>query len=150
MLSQYLPLWTINWNNIEKISRWLTLLKLYRIGKVFPSSVYSEETHKKRPYWEFFLSVFSLIWTEYGDLQSKSPYSVRMWENMDQKNSEHGHFLRSVMILEGPVRINAVTLLIYKLWTECLKSDSHLPKKFVLFASMIALQKWWKMLFIPS
>ena len=32
-----------------------------------------------------------------------------------------------------------------------LKSDSHLPKKnFLLFTSMITLQKWWKMLFISS
>ena len=31
-----------------------------------------------------------------------------------------------------------------------LKSDSHLPKKFFLLASMIALQKWWKILFISS
>ena len=33
---------------------------------------------------------------------------------------------------------------------ELLKSDSHLPKNSLLFASMIALQKWWKMLFISS
>ena len=25
------------------------------------------------------------------------PHSVRMWENMDQKNSEYGHISRSVM-----------------------------------------------------
>ena len=31
-----------------------------------------------------------------------------------------------------------------------LKSGSHLPKKAFLFASVIALQKWWKMLFISS
>ena len=31
-----------------------------------------------------------------------------------------------------------------------LKSDSNLLKKNLLFASMIALQKWWKMLFISS
>ena len=31
-----------------------------------------------------------------------------------------------------------------------LKSDSHLPKKFVLFAALKALWKWWKMLFISS
>ena len=31
-----------------------------------------------------------------------------------------------------------------------LKSDSRLRKKFVLFASMKALYKWWKMLFISS
>ena len=24
-----------------------------------------------------------------------SPYSVRIWENKDQNNSEYGHFLRS-------------------------------------------------------
>ena len=28
-----------------------------------------------------------------------------------------------------------------------LKSNSHLPKNLFLFASMIAIQKWWKMLF---
>ena len=33
---------------------------------------------------EFFL-VFSRIWTEYRDLPGKSPYSVRLWENMDLK-----------------------------------------------------------------
>ena len=33
----------------------------------------------------FFWSVFSAIWTEYGDLRSKSPYSVRIRENTDQK-----------------------------------------------------------------
>ena len=33
----------------------------------------------------FFSSVFSFIPTKYGDLQSKSPYSVRRQENTDQK-----------------------------------------------------------------
>ena len=33
----------------------------------------------------FFWSVFSCIWTENRDLQSKSPYWVRMQDNMDQK-----------------------------------------------------------------
>ena len=32
-----------------------------------------------------FWSVFSCIWTEYGDLRRKSPYSVRMQESTDQK-----------------------------------------------------------------
>ena len=31
-----------------------------------------------------------------------------------------------------------------------LKSDSHLPKFYFSFASMIALQRWWKMHFILS
>ena len=32
----------------------------------------------------------SRIWTECGEI----PYSIRMRENMDQNNSEYGHFLR--------------------------------------------------------
>ena len=32
----------------------------------------------------FFWSVFSCIWTEYGDLLRKSPYSERIQENTDQ------------------------------------------------------------------
>ena len=32
-----------------------------------------------------FWSVFSRIWTEYGEIRSFSPYSVRMRENTDQK-----------------------------------------------------------------
>ena len=47
-------------------------------------------------YSELFWSVFSRIRTEYGEIRSISPYSVRMWENADQNNSEYGHFLRSV------------------------------------------------------
>ena len=47
-------------------------------------------------YSEFFWSVFSRIWTEYGEMQSISPYSVQMWKNTDQKNSEFGHFAPSV------------------------------------------------------
>ena len=39
-----------------------------------------------------FWSAFSCIWTEYGDLRSKSPYSVGIQENTDQKNSVFGHF----------------------------------------------------------
>ena len=52
--------------------------------------------HKKCPYLELFWSVFSHIWTEYGEIRSISPYSARMRESTDQNNSEYGHFLRSV------------------------------------------------------
>ena len=45
---------------------------------------------KKSLYSELFWSVFSRIRTEYGDLLYKSPYSVQMWENADQKNSKYG------------------------------------------------------------
>ena len=54
--------------------------------------------HKKCPYLEFFWSVFSQIRTEYGEIRSISPFSVRMRENTDQKNSEYGHFLRSINV----------------------------------------------------
>ena len=40
----------------------------------------------------FFWSVFSCIWTEYGYLTRKSPYSVQMRENTDHKNSVLGQF----------------------------------------------------------
>ena len=43
----------------------------------------------------FFWFVFSCIRTEYGDLQSKSPYTVRIQENADQKKCVFGHFSRS-------------------------------------------------------
>ena len=33
----------------------------------------------------FSWSIFSCIWTEYGDLRSSSPYSVRIREDTDQK-----------------------------------------------------------------
>ena len=40
-------------------------------------------------------SVFSSIWTEYGEVLRIYPYSVRMPENTYQTNSEYGHFSRS-------------------------------------------------------
>ena len=51
---------------------------------------------EKRPYSELFWSVFSCIRTEYREILRISPCSVRMPENTDQSNSEHGHFLHSV------------------------------------------------------
>ena len=44
------------------------------------------------PYSELFWSAFSRIRTEYGQILRISPYSVRMRENTDQKNSEYGKF----------------------------------------------------------
>ena len=44
---------------------------------------------------KFFRSVFSLIWTQSGDLLCKFPYPVQMRENTDQSNSEHELFLCS-------------------------------------------------------
>ena len=41
------------------------------------------------PYSEFFWYVISRIRTKYQEMLRISPYSVRMWENMAQKNSKH-------------------------------------------------------------
>ena len=47
-------------------------------------------------------SVFRVnrIWSQYPEILRFSLYSVRMRENADQNNSEHGHFLRSVSGLD--------------------------------------------------
>ena len=50
---------------------------------------------EKCPYSELFWSAFSRIRTEYGEIRSIFPYSVRMRENADQNNSEYGHFLHN-------------------------------------------------------
>ena len=49
---------------------------------------------KKCPYSELFWSAFSRIRTEYREIRSTSPYSVRMLENKNQNNSKYGHFSR--------------------------------------------------------
>ena len=52
-----------------------------------------------------FLVFFSHIQTEYWDLLCKSPYSVRIPENTDQKHSEYGQFLRNVIQPYFQIRI---------------------------------------------
>ena len=51
---------------------------------------------EKCQYPDFFLVCISPIWAKYGEIRNISPYLVQMRENMDQKNSEYGHFTRSV------------------------------------------------------
>ena len=60
---------------------------------------------EKCPNTDFFWSVFSDIWTEYeflrmwtenGDLRGKSPYSVRILENTDQKKTPYLDTFHSV------------------------------------------------------
>ena len=48
-------------------------------------------------HWNFFWPVCSRIRADCEELQSKSPYSVRIWENTDKKNSQYGHFSCSVI-----------------------------------------------------
>ena len=69
------------------------------IKKLFTSALFLLTRRKKCPYSEFFWSVFSHIQTEYGEILSISQYSVRMWENADENNSEHGRFSCSVNVL---------------------------------------------------
>ena len=58
---------------------------------LFPDVLlFSTSLREKRPFSEFFWSVFSHIWTKYGEILRVFPYSVRMQENT--KNSEYGHF----------------------------------------------------------
>ena len=52
---------------------------------------------KKCQYLELFWSVFSGIWTEYGETRSMSPYSVQTRKNTGQNNSEYRHFSRSAL-----------------------------------------------------
>ena len=51
------------------------------------------EKCKKCRYSELLWSVFSSIWTEYGEIGRISPYSIRMRENADQNNFEYEPFL---------------------------------------------------------
>ena len=61
----------------------------------FPRISKEETLREKCPNMEFFWSVFSRIWSEYGDLLLKSAYSVQVRENKDQKNAVFGQFLPS-------------------------------------------------------
>ena len=54
--------------------------------------------HEKYPHSESFWSVFPRILNRYREILRVSPYSVRMLENANQKNSEYGHLSRSGII----------------------------------------------------
>ena len=51
-----------------------------RLSQVLYRTHYAKNVQK----WNFFWSVFSLIWAENGDLRIESLYSVLIWENTDQ------------------------------------------------------------------
>ena len=70
---------------------------LYLLHKMIISYYLKELTlREKCPYSELFWSAFYRIRTEYGEIGSISPYSVRMRSHADQNNSKYGHFLRNV------------------------------------------------------
>ena len=78
-----------------RFSFWKAKLVPAKLIQVF-ISLFQITLREKCPYSRFFWSVFSCLRTEYGEMRSFSPYSVRIRENTDQKNSEYGHFSRSV------------------------------------------------------
>ena len=57
-------------------------------------------TTEKCSYSEFLWSAFSCMQTQYGDLRSKSLYSVGMRENADQENFKYGQFLFNVVFIK--------------------------------------------------
>ena len=67
-----------------------------KLGNTFQTLfLFGPSLRGKCQYSEFFWSIFCRIRTESGEIWSISPYSVRMQENTDQKNSKYGPFLRS-------------------------------------------------------
>ena len=66
-----------------------SLMKGLWLARKYPS------LRKKCSYSELFWSVFSNIRTEYGEVRSISPYSIRMRKNAHQNTSECGYFSRS-------------------------------------------------------
>ena len=88
LCSRFIRMTLLNWG----------IIHLLRI-QILPKTKISDRLtlRKKCPYLELFWSAFSLIRTEYGEMLSISPYSVSMWENADQNNSEYGHLLHSVI-----------------------------------------------------
>ena len=68
----------------------LLIAKLHAYG--FSKNNLTLSLRKKCLYLEFFWSVFSRIWTEYGEIRSISPYAVRMRENTDRKTANTDSF----------------------------------------------------------
>ena len=58
----------------------ITFARFY-VATIFPYMNCVKSVHIR----SFFWSLFSCIWTEYGHLRSKSPYSVQIQDNTDQK-----------------------------------------------------------------
>ena len=92
---------------------WPIRLKVHNKGLCLPWSL-----RENCPSSEFFWSVFSRIRTEYGEILRISPYSVRMQENTDQKNSEYGHFSRSGSLIRNCVLRLLSSLFISFIWKE--------------------------------
>ena len=73
-----------NVQHLLLVLKWVVILFICKYGKIHPSISLREKCR----YSELFWSVFSRIWTEYGEILRIAPYSVPMRENTDQNNSE--------------------------------------------------------------
>ena len=82
---------TLNHNLLHKIKTYgfdqkvLTLIQSYFLNRHQIIMKIGDHCVKSVPKRSYFWFVFSCIWTEYGDLLCKSPYSVQIEENTDQK-----------------------------------------------------------------
>ena len=101
--SLFMPLKNIR-KPLERPVTWnvLTRMFLNRVTQRFLKNYERSIVREKCPYLEFFWSVFSHIWSNYGEILCISPYSVRMRENIEQKNSEYVHFSHSTIWLVYP------------------------------------------------
>ena len=85
---------TLREGKLGMTGRWLTSNSLWLIWLIYMLFI-TWSLREKCPYSKLFLSAFSRIRTEYGEILRISPYSVRMRGNADQNNFEYRHFLRS-------------------------------------------------------
>ena len=105
------------------------------ILKIVFNRHYVKSARNRSSFW----SVFSRIRTECGEIRSISPYSVRMRDNTDQKNSEYGHFSRSASrhslswILKNAclLRARKLHILAPTLWSTGLKTEVYLHLQYL-------------------
>ena len=83
----------------------------------------------------FFWSVFFHVRTEYGDLRSKSPYPVRIRENMDQKK------LRIWKLFTYTTKLGRILTLRRRYRTQTPKSSLTFCKTLVFFSVLYSTIK---------
>ena len=91
------------WNLVENVKKKLELSLLCSMSLIICQSQWTI-LHEKCPYSELFWSVFSRSRTKYREILRISLYLVRIWQNTDQNNSQYGHFLSTVNVVD-PVHI---------------------------------------------
>ena len=93
-----------------------------RFSEHFKNSYRDVHCVKSCPYSEFFLSAFSRIWTEYGEIRSISPYSVQCGKIPTRKtpNTDTFHAV--------PFRILSNTNGVFS-WKKRLKINDYFHKK---------------------